>query len=92
MFLRRGERPPEDGDRARAEPEDPARPGVLHKTEAGAVRLGLRSADGVRRAAVSALGVLGEYMGRALDGGRRRPPYLIEAVAGSVGNPAVAHE
>jgi len=29
-----------------------------------------------------ALGVVGEYVWRGLDEARRRPPYLIEAVAG----------
>jgi dolichol-phosphate mannosyltransferase len=31
-----------------------------------------------------AVGVVGEYVWRALDESRRRPPYLIEAVAGQV--------
>jgi polyisoprenyl-phosphate glycosyltransferase len=34
-----------------------------------------------------ALGVVGEYVWRALDEARRRPPYLIEAIAGTVPQP-----
>jgi polyisoprenyl-phosphate glycosyltransferase len=33
------------------------------------------------------LGIMGEYLWRALDEARRRPPYLIEAVVGEAGNP-----
>jgi dolichol-phosphate mannosyltransferase len=29
-----------------------------------------------------ALGIIGEYVWRALEESRRRPPYLIEAMAG----------
>jgi dolichol-phosphate mannosyltransferase len=40
-----------------------------------------------------ALGVVGEYVWRALDEARRRPAYLVEAVAGAVPAPATAaHE
>ncbi len=35
-----------------------------------------------------ALGVVGEYVWRALEESRRRPPYLIEAIAGAVSQPA----
>jgi dolichol-phosphate mannosyltransferase len=34
-----------------------------------------------------ALGIMGEYLWRALDEARRRPPYLIEALVGEAGNP-----
>jgi polyisoprenyl-phosphate glycosyltransferase len=39
-----------------------------------------------------ALGVVGEYVWRALDEARRRPPYLIEAVAGAVEPSLVTHD
>jgi dolichol-phosphate mannosyltransferase len=40
-----------------------------------------------------ALGVIGEYVWRALEDARRRPPYLIEAVAGEfAGAPRVPEE
>lgn len=39
-----------------------------------------------------ALGIVGEYVWRALDEARRRPPYLIEAVAGAVQEAVPAHE
>ncbi len=39
-----------------------------------------------------ALGVVGEYVWRALDEARRRPPYLIEALAGASEGPWIAGE
>jgi polyisoprenyl-phosphate glycosyltransferase len=39
-----------------------------------------------------ALGIIGEYVWRALDEARRRPPYLIEAIAGAATEAVPAHE
>ena len=39
-----------------------------------------------------ALGVVGEYVWRALDEARRRPAYLIEAIAGTIEHAVPAHE
>jgi polyisoprenyl-phosphate glycosyltransferase len=39
-----------------------------------------------------ALGIVGEYVWRALDEARRRPPYLIEEVAGAIEPAVPAHD
>lgn len=39
-----------------------------------------------------ALGIVGEYVWRALDEARRRPPYLVEAIAGAVEPALPAHD
>lgn len=39
-----------------------------------------------------AVGIVGEYVWRALDEARRRPPYLVEAIAGAVDPAVIAHE
>jgi len=39
-----------------------------------------------------ALGVVGEYVWRALDEARRRPAFLIEEIAGSITPPVALHE
>ena len=60
----------------------------------GGVLLALALVIGLAGVQLLALGLVGEYVWRALDEARRRPPYLIEAVAGSVGRPQAmpAHE
>jgi glycosyltransferase involved in cell wall biosynthesis len=60
----------------------------------GGVLLALALVIGLAGVQLLALGLVGEYVWRALDEARRRPPYLIEAVAGAVGRPQAmpAHE
>jgi dolichol-phosphate mannosyltransferase len=48
------------------------------------VNLLLAAVTGLAGVQLLALGVIGEYVWRALDEARRRPAYLVEAVAGTV--------
>jgi dolichol-phosphate mannosyltransferase len=56
----------------------------------GGLLLLLAALFGIGGLQLLALGIVGEYVWRALEEARRRPPYLIEAVAGAVHEEPVA--
>jgi polyisoprenyl-phosphate glycosyltransferase len=58
----------------------------------GGLLLALAVLIGIGGLQFVALGIVGEYVWRALDEARRRPPYLIEAVAGAHEPAFPAHE
>jgi polyisoprenyl-phosphate glycosyltransferase len=58
----------------------------------GGLLITLAAFTGIGGLQLLALGIVGEYVWRALDEARRRPPYLIEAVAGRVTEPMPVHE
>lgn len=67
--------------------------GLLRLPRPGAgLLLVLAAVIGLAGVQLLALGMLGEYMWRALDEARRRPPYLVEAIAGVFEPAAHVHE
>jgi len=63
---------------------------ALRPTAGPGLLLVLSIVIGLAGVQLLALGIVGEYVWRALDEARRRPPYLIEAVAGRVPQPSAA--
>lgn len=61
-------------------------------TLGGGLLLALAAIIGLGGVQLLALGIVGEYVWRALDEARRRPPFLVEAIAGVIEPTVPAHE